>query len=37
MDATLNQVLARAAELNRPDTGLRYLDRRERETWVSFP
>ena len=37
MDATLNQVLARAAELDRPGTGLRYLDRRERETWVSFP
>jgi fatty-acyl-CoA synthase len=37
MDATLTQVLARAAALNKPETGLRYLDRRERETWVSFP
>ena len=37
MDTTLTKVLARAAALDKPDTGLRYLDRRERETWVSFP
>ena len=37
MNATLTEVLERAAGLDKPDTGLRYLDRHERETWVSYP
>ncbi len=37
MQTTLPRILARAAELDKPDTGLRYLDRRERPTWIDFP
>ncbi len=37
MDATLHSLLMRAADQNESNTGYRYLDRRERETFRTYP